>query len=64
MAQNRILAMTTKEIKRSEILKMADEQKITQKNGAQRISVSERHFRRLLRRYRMDGSRKTTGNYR
>ena len=55
MAQNRILAMTTKEIKRSEILKMADEKKVTQKNGAQRISVSERHFRRLLHRYRMNG---------
>lgn len=55
MTQNRILTMTPKEVKRCEILKMADEQKITQKTGARRISVSERHFRRLLRRFRLEG---------
>jgi hypothetical protein len=47
--------MTPKEVKRCEILKMADEEKITQKTGARRIKVSERHFRRLLRRYRSEG---------
>jgi len=51
-----MLAMSQEEVKRCEILKMADEQKITQKTGARRIGVSERHFRRLLRRYRLEGS--------
>ncbi len=47
MAQNRIIEMTTTEIKRCEILKMAEEKKITQKAGSQQTRVSERHFRRL-----------------
>ncbi len=55
MAQNRIVEMTTTEIKRCEILKMAEEKKITQKAGAQQIRVSERHFRRLLMKYRLNG---------
>jgi len=55
MAQNRIIEMTSIEIKRCEILKMADEKKIIQKNGAQKMEVSDRHFRRLLRRYKRDG---------
>lgn len=55
MTQNRMLAMTPKEVKRCEILNMADEEKITQKAGARRIGVSERHFRRLLRRFRLHG---------
>jgi len=55
MAKNRTVTMSKKEIKRSEILRMADEKKITQKTGARRIEVSERHFRRLLARYRKEG---------
>ena len=55
MAQNRINEMTSNEIKRCEILKMAEEKKITQKAGSQQIGVSDRHFRRLLRRYRKEG---------
>jgi hypothetical protein len=55
MTQNRILTMSKKEVKRCEILKMAKEKKITQKQGARKIEVSERHFRRLLRKYRRDG---------
>jgi len=35
MEQNRIIEMTTTEIKRCEILKMAKEKKITQKAGSQ-----------------------------
>jgi hypothetical protein len=37
--------MTQKEINRCEILRMADERKITQKAGAGKIKVTERHFR-------------------
>lgn len=55
MTQNRIIEMTSTEIKRCEILKMAEEKKIIQKTGAQQMKVSDRHFRRLLRRYKRDG---------
>ncbi|MFU8826159.1 MAG: hypothetical protein ACNA70_01565 [Brevefilum sp.] len=48
--------MTIKEIKRSEILKMANEIQITQGEGTKRISVTERHFRRLLHNYRGQGA--------
>jgi transposase len=47
--------MSDKEVERSEILRMAVERKITQKEGAHRIGVTERHFRRLLHRYRERG---------
>jgi hypothetical protein len=47
--------MTQKEVNRCEILRMADERKITQKVGAERIGVTERHFRRLLSQYRSQG---------
>lgn len=55
MTQNRILTMSKKEVKRCEVLKMAQEKKITQKQGARKIGVSQRHFRRLMRKYRRDG---------
>lgn len=55
MTQNRTITMSRKEITRSEILRMAEEKKITQKSGAKRIGVTERHFRRLLQRYRVQG---------
>jgi predicted DNA-binding protein (UPF0251 family) len=48
--------MSQEEIKRSEILRMAEEKRITQKEGAKRIRISERHFRRLLKRYRAKGA--------
>ena len=56
MAEKRNLTMSIEEIKRCEILKMADEKKITQREGAIRLSVTERHFRRLLHRYRKKGA--------
>ena len=55
MAKNRIVTMSTAEIRRSEILRMADEKRITQKQGAERLRISERHFRRLLGCYRAQG---------
>jgi len=55
MAENRTITMTKKEVNRCEILRMADERKITQKEGAKRTGVTERHFRRLLSRYRKQG---------
>lgn len=56
MITNRTLTMSIKEIKRCEILKMANEKQINQKAGARRIGVSERHFRRLLHNYRIKGA--------
>ena len=55
MTTNRILTMSKEEIKRSEILRMADEKRITQSQGAKRIGITQRHFRRLLQRYRERG---------
>jgi len=56
MIEKRALTMSIKEITRCEILKMADEKQITQREGAKRTSVSERHFRRLLYNYRKKGA--------
>jgi len=55
MSENRTIAMSQEEIKRTEILRMAEEKLITQKEGAKRIGISIRHFRRLLRCYRTQG---------
>ncbi|MDY6847398.1 MAG: helix-turn-helix domain-containing protein, partial [Chloroflexota bacterium] len=55
MTKNRIITMSKEEIKRSEILRMAEEKRITQKEGAKRIGISPRHFRRLIRVYRGQG---------
>ena len=55
MLENRTLTMSKKEIKRCEILRMADEKWITQCDGAKRINVTERHFRRLLHNFRENG---------
>ena len=56
MLKDRTLTMSNKEINRCEILKMADEKQITQREGAKRIDVTERHFRRLLHNYRGQGA--------
>ena len=55
MTSNRILEMSEEEVKRVEILRMAEERRITQKQGANRIGITQRHLRRLLRRYREKG---------
>ncbi len=55
MLENRTLTMSIKEINRCEILKMANEKQVTQREGAKRIGVTERHFRRLLHNYRESG---------
>jgi len=55
MQENRTIELTIKEINRCETLKMADEKRITQRQGAKRLNITERHFRRLLQRYRLHG---------
>jgi len=62
--------MSTKETMKCEILLMADEERITQRDRAKRIGVTERYFRRLLHNFRVNGKegiisghrRKMSGN--
>lgn len=47
--------MTEKELDRSKVIHMANEKRLTQREGAKQLNISERHFRRLLQRYREQG---------
>jgi len=49
------IAMTQEELNRKTIIEQAQDKRITQREGARRLAVSERHFRRLLKRYRDQG---------
>ena len=49
------IAMTEEELKRKTIIEQAVEKRISQKEGARRLGISERHFRRILSRYRAKG---------
>ena len=50
-----ILLMTEKEINRIKIIAMVHDRHFTQREGAEKLGVSERHFRRLLKQYRAKG---------
>jgi transposase len=49
------IAMTQEELYRKTIIEQAIDKRITQKQGADKLGVSERHFRRILSRYRKNG---------
>jgi transposase len=49
------IAMTREELNRKTIIEQANERRISQKEGAGKLGISERHFRRLLRTYRKRG---------
>lgn len=49
------IAMTLEELKRKTIIEQAIEKRITQKEGAEKLGISERHFRRVLRDFRNQG---------
>lgn len=49
------IAMTQEELYRKTIIEQALDKRITQKQGADKLGVSERHFRRILSRYRENG---------
>ena len=51
----RILGMSEKEIERIKIMVMVEEKRITQKEAAQQMGISERQTRRVLRKYRKEG---------
>jgi transposase len=52
---NRILEMSTKELLRKTIVEQVLDGRIRQKEAAERLKVTERHFRRILKRYRQEG---------
>jgi len=47
--------MTSKELARKTEVERALDHRITQKEAAERLGISERQFRRILRRYRQEG---------
>ena len=47
--------MSNKELMRKTEVERVTDQRSTQKEAAKRIGVSERQFRRILRRYRQEG---------
>jgi len=49
------IAMTRDELHRKTIVEKAIDKRITQKEGAGQLGISERHFRRLLYKYRKRG---------
>ena len=51
----RTIAMTAEELRRKTIIEQAEEKRITQKAGAEKLGISERYFRSLLARHRQEG---------
>ena len=49
------ISMTQEELFRKTIVERAIDKRITQKEGAEVLKISERHFRRILKRYRQQG---------
>ena len=49
------IEMTSKELARKTEVERALDHRITQKEAAERLGISERQFRRILRRYRQEG---------
>lgn len=49
------ITMTQEELDRKTIIEQVKDKRITQREGAARLGTSERHFRRLLARYRKVG---------
>ena len=49
------IEMTSKELARKTEVERALDRRITQKEAAERLGISERQFRRILRRYRQEG---------
>jgi len=47
--------MSTKELLRKTIVEQVLDGRIRQKEAAERLKVTERHFRRILKRYRQEG---------
>lgn len=50
-----LLTMSKKELTRLEVMKKIEEKRMLQREAAELLSISERHVRRLLKRYREQG---------
>ena len=50
-----VIEMTSKELTRKTEVERALDHRITQKEAAEGLGISERQFRRILRRYRQEG---------
>lgn len=51
----RTIEMTQEELNRKTIIEQVIDKRITQKEGARRVGIGERHFRRVLAGYRVKG---------
>ena len=49
------IAMTQEELNRKTIIEQAQDKRITQREGTEKLGISKRHFRRLLKHYRDRG---------
>lgn len=49
------IKMTQEELNRKTVIEQAKDKRISQKEGSGKLGISERHFRRLLKRYRQEG---------
>lgn len=49
------IAMTAEELNRKTVIEQAIDKRITQREGSDKLGISERHFRRLVGRYRQQG---------
>ena len=50
------IKMTTKELKKLDVLVLVSRKKMKMAMGAKELGISKRHFRRLLRRYEKEGA--------
>ena len=50
-----LITMTTKELKRVEILSLVQDKRLTQVKASERLGISTRHFRRIFNDYLEDG---------
>lgn len=58
------ISMTQEELNRKTIIEQAKDKRISQKEGATKLGISERHFRRLLLRYRQVGDKGLVSGHR
>ena len=57
MSRKDIIEMTLTEVKRIELIAISIKKEITQDSASKVLGISERHFRRLLKSYRIEGAR-------
>ncbi len=50
------ITMSIKELRRAHIIKKAEEKLLTQKGAAKTLNLSERQFRRIISRFREEGT--------